>query len=52
MLSSLGQGNGFANRVQLSEARSENGYVFWSRFWRPDLKTGMEKSHVLVLVPK
>ena len=52
MLSWLGQGNGFANRVKRSEASSENGYVFWSRFWRPDLKTGMEKSHVLVLVPK
>ena len=48
MLSSLGQGNAFANRVQLSEASSENGHVFW----RPDLKTGMEKSHVLDLVPK
>ena len=38
MLTSLGQGNEFENQVQLSEARSENGYGFW----KPGLKTGME----------
>lgn len=34
MLTSLRQGGAFANQVEFSEARSENGYGFW----RPGLK--------------